>query len=295
MDLKNFSAALSQIAEEKGLSPEKIIETIEQALAAAYKKDYGKKGQVIRAKLNPTSGEAEFWQVKLAVDKDMIYSEEEIEELRPEKTKDGKIVFVADKIVSTLTKNKERPVVFASTVAPQRMEGYELRMRGMVFEIAEGNVDIEATKALFHSTFKLDNTLSAAPDSINIVIEKMIINYHAALFKLVDALLEEQRNEEALREIQFAKSFPEVECIVGYVPVKEAAIQYKLKDQVKGDAILEELLDKRKNATIINMVAETYYENDRKEHAIAVLADWLKEHPDDKEILKKLSEYGEEE
>jgi N utilization substance protein A len=82
MDLKDFSSALSQIVEEKGLPPEKIIETIEQALAAAYKKDYGKKGQNIKAKLNPVSGQVDFWQIKLVVDKDMIYSEEELEELK---------------------------------------------------------------------------------------------------------------------------------------------------------------------------------------------------------------------
>lgn len=44
MDLKNFASAIAQIGEEKGIPPEKVIESIEQALAAAYKKDYGEKG-----------------------------------------------------------------------------------------------------------------------------------------------------------------------------------------------------------------------------------------------------------
>jgi N utilization substance protein A len=82
MDLKNFTSAITQIAEEKGLPKEKIIETIEQALAAAYKKDYGKKGQVIKAKLDSVSGKVDFWQVKLVVDKNMIYSEEELAQLK---------------------------------------------------------------------------------------------------------------------------------------------------------------------------------------------------------------------
>ncbi len=92
-----FTSAIAQIAEEKGLSSEKIIETIEQALAAAYKKDYGKKGQVIKAKLNPESGEVKFWQVKLVADKDMIYSEKELVELKEKKEGEKKIRFNPEK------------------------------------------------------------------------------------------------------------------------------------------------------------------------------------------------------
>ncbi len=80
MNLKDFTSAIAQIAEEKGLPKEKIIETIEQALAAAYKKDYGKKGQIIRAKLDPTTGQVKFWQIRLVVDENMIYSEKELKE-----------------------------------------------------------------------------------------------------------------------------------------------------------------------------------------------------------------------
>ena len=82
MDIKNFTSAITQIAEEKGISPEKVFETIEMAIAAAYKKDYGKKGQVIKAKLEPKTGELKFWQVKLVVNESMIYSEKELEEMK---------------------------------------------------------------------------------------------------------------------------------------------------------------------------------------------------------------------
>ena len=78
LDIKNFNAALDQLASEKGISKEKILETIDMALAAAYKRDYGKKTQLIRAKFDIATGKAEFWQVKLVVDESMIKSEEEI-------------------------------------------------------------------------------------------------------------------------------------------------------------------------------------------------------------------------
>ncbi len=82
MDLKNLNLLVNHISEEKGLAKERVFEMVEQALAAAYKKEYGKKGQVIKAKLDPKTGKEEFWQVKLVVDEDMIYSEAELEELK---------------------------------------------------------------------------------------------------------------------------------------------------------------------------------------------------------------------
>ncbi|KKT42120.1 MAG: NusA antitermination factor [Candidatus Giovannonibacteria bacterium GW2011_GWA2_44_13b] len=78
LDLKNLNAALDQLAQDKGISKEKILETIEMALAAAYKKDYGKKTQIVRSKFDTSTGSATFWQVKTVVDESMIKSVEEI-------------------------------------------------------------------------------------------------------------------------------------------------------------------------------------------------------------------------
>src|SRR3989344_3767018 len=76
-DLKTFQAAIEQLEAERGISKEKIIETIEMALAAAYKKDYGKRGQIIRAKFDSSSGKTDFWQVKIVVDESMLKPEED--------------------------------------------------------------------------------------------------------------------------------------------------------------------------------------------------------------------------
>lgn len=79
MDPKQFLTAIAQIAEEKGISQEQIIETIEMAIAAAYKKDYGQKGQNIRIKFNPETGEFKVFQVYLVVDESMLKEEEPAE------------------------------------------------------------------------------------------------------------------------------------------------------------------------------------------------------------------------
>ncbi len=78
MDLRTFGQAIRELAEEKGVAETKVVETIELAIAAAYKKDYGKKGQIIRARFNSESGDLRFSQVKIVVDETMIKSEEEI-------------------------------------------------------------------------------------------------------------------------------------------------------------------------------------------------------------------------
>ncbi len=61
-------SAVKQIVEEKGISEQNVLETIEAAIAAAYKRDYGKKGQIIRAKLNSESGIVEIMQVHYVVE-----------------------------------------------------------------------------------------------------------------------------------------------------------------------------------------------------------------------------------
>lgn len=81
MDLKTIISSIAQIAEEKGILKEKVLKVMEQALAAAYKKEHGKKGQKIEASLNAKTGKLKFWQVKEVVDESMIYSGEELQEL----------------------------------------------------------------------------------------------------------------------------------------------------------------------------------------------------------------------
>ena len=78
-----------EIAEERGIPQERVIKIIAEAIASAYKKEYGKKRQKIIAKLNSKTGDVKFWQVKQVVSQDMILSEQEIEDLKEK----GKPVF----------------------------------------------------------------------------------------------------------------------------------------------------------------------------------------------------------
>lgn len=67
-DLKILKTTIEQIEEEKKIPAPTLWDAIEQALAAAYKKDYGKKGQVIRSKIDQDTGSVIFTQIKTVVD-----------------------------------------------------------------------------------------------------------------------------------------------------------------------------------------------------------------------------------
>ena len=90
-DLKTLQETLEQIEKEKGISRDILISAVEQALAAAYKKDYGLKGQVIRSHFNPETGDLEFYQVKTVVDDTMVLPplEEGEEEKELEEKEEG--------------------------------------------------------------------------------------------------------------------------------------------------------------------------------------------------------------
>ena len=68
LDVKQFLVAIKQIAEEKVIPEGSGLETVQAAIAAAYKRDYGKKGQIVRAKLDPETGDIKVSQVHYVVE-----------------------------------------------------------------------------------------------------------------------------------------------------------------------------------------------------------------------------------
>ncbi len=71
-DLKTINLVLEQLKEERGIPPEKVIEAIEAALATAYRKEFGKRGQIVRAQFDLSTGSVDFFQVKIIVDPEKI-------------------------------------------------------------------------------------------------------------------------------------------------------------------------------------------------------------------------------
>src|ERR1035437_3239467 len=84
IDLKVINSVVEQMEQERGIPKAKMLEAIEMALATAYKKEYGKRGQVIKAKIDLASGKMEFIQTKTVVDKDSVVIREEKEDAEAE-------------------------------------------------------------------------------------------------------------------------------------------------------------------------------------------------------------------
>ena len=80
-DLKVIHSVLDQMEQERGIPKEKIIDAIEMALATAYKKEYGKRGQIVRAKFDLNTGKTDFFQVKIVVDDTRVIDVPEDEEV----------------------------------------------------------------------------------------------------------------------------------------------------------------------------------------------------------------------
>mgnify|MGYP001608594999 CR=1 FL=1 len=79
-DLKVINSVLGELEEVRGIPRASIIEAIEAALATAYKKEYGKKGQIIRTTFDAHTGETHFFQVKIVVDDSRVIFPDEAEE-----------------------------------------------------------------------------------------------------------------------------------------------------------------------------------------------------------------------
>jgi transcription termination/antitermination protein NusA len=68
LDIKQLALALKAIAEEKNLPEDVVQEVVEQALAAAYRRDYGDREQEVRVNMNLNSGEVDAYITKEVVE-----------------------------------------------------------------------------------------------------------------------------------------------------------------------------------------------------------------------------------
>ena len=84
LDIKELTKALKQVADEKGLQPEAVMEAVEAALAAAYKREYGQRSEVIKCTIDQKLGALKFERLKTVVDETTVrfVSEEEMAEER---------------------------------------------------------------------------------------------------------------------------------------------------------------------------------------------------------------------
>lgn len=129
----SFGAAIDQLVAEKGISKEKVLDTIEAALAAAFRKDFGQRGQDIRAEFDENTGQARIFkvitvvedeafeneaaQLKLADaqknDPDSTIGKEYVEEVTPQDPHYGRVAAqTAKQVIIQRIREAERAAIF---------------------------------------------------------------------------------------------------------------------------------------------------------------------------------------
>lgn len=128
-----FMAAIDEICNEKGLKKETIIEAVEAALAAAYRKDYGKPKQIIRAKIDEVTGGTSMFRVF-----EIFETEEEVEEKEQQLTlseakKLDKKAKIGGEVLIPLPKEEEFGRIAAQTAKQVIIQRIREAERDMLF------------------------------------------------------------------------------------------------------------------------------------------------------------------
>lgn len=103
MDFKQLATAITAIAEEKNLPEDTVKQVVEQALAAAYRRDYGEREQEVRVEMNLHTGEVDAYVSKEVVervgDDEFEISIEDAQKLKKDAAK-GDFVEIHEKVES---------------------------------------------------------------------------------------------------------------------------------------------------------------------------------------------------
>lgn len=130
MALSPFMAAINQVSDEKGLDMEIVFGTVEQAIAAAYRKDYGKPKQLIRVIMNREIGKFEIFQILNVVD-EVENDEQEVNITAASKFKKG--AKVGDEIVIPLPYHDEFGRIAAQTAKQVIIQRLKEAERDVIF------------------------------------------------------------------------------------------------------------------------------------------------------------------
>jgi len=84
--MNTILSAIEEICQEKKLSKEQVLEAIEQALASAYRKDFGNKLQNLKVIFEPESGQMKVFDEKIVVE-DFVEEEEKEQDTEDQEDK----------------------------------------------------------------------------------------------------------------------------------------------------------------------------------------------------------------
>ncbi|MDR2063981.1 MAG: transcription termination factor NusA [Candidatus Nomurabacteria bacterium] len=138
LDLKQMGALSKVVAEEKNLTEEAVIDIIEQAVAAAWRRDNGEREQNVRAVLNLNTGEATVYVMREVIEEGLAYNPAtEIPESEAKKLKkDAKIGDIVEESFTVTTLGR----VASQTAKQVMMQKLREAEREAVFVLFEDKI-----------------------------------------------------------------------------------------------------------------------------------------------------------
>ena len=248
-DLKALNAVFEQLEEERGLPRQKLIEAVEASLASAYKKEYGKKGQMIHASFNPEDGSTKFWQTKKIVDTSLVIMPEEDEstlspeDIRPRFNSEHHITLedakflkkdaqIDEEIIFPLEDKTDFGRIAAQTAKQVIIQKIRETERGIVMEQyaeQEGKIVTGTVERMDRGEIivNLGRTLASLPYNEQIHSERFHQGdrIHAFLFRVNpdsrDSFLQLSRSHPKFLAALFEQEVPEIQA--GSVEIKAIA------------------------------------------------------------------------
>ncbi len=136
LDVKQMVLALKTLAEEKNLPEEIVQEAVEQALAAAWRRDYGERDQNVRSTININTGEVDVYVMHEVVEE----VEEEASQLTVEQAQKRKKDAVVGDVLEAHHKAETFGRVAAQTAKQVILQRLREAEREIVMEEYEGKI-----------------------------------------------------------------------------------------------------------------------------------------------------------
>ena len=196
---------------------------------------------------------------------------------------------IGNDFIKLLVKNTSRPVTFAITVSNPEIFTENLRLRGLVYEVGRGDINIAVTDSLIHQVFRYDVIRSLPPDSFTGAVKRILKNYQALILRAAYYFKENGMKERALKETDFVLSLPFVSPMVWFGRARILEEMGKKTLAVKSyEKVLESNPD---DWEVILASSKPLIKLGKKEVVFKAVSFYLSRHPEDKravELLKSL-------
>lgn len=228
INVKQLTAAVRVIAEEKNLPEETVLEVIEQAIAAAWRRDHGDRDQIVRSEIDTNTGDATIFIGKRVVEEvENDINEISLEDARKEK-KDAELEDLIERSEKATTFGRVAAQT-AKQVVLQRLREAEREVVSAAYEDKIGTVVSGTVQRVEPRVVRVDlgQATGILPASEQIPEEYYSVgNRVKVLIKEIERgnrgpqLILSRSNEEFIRHL-FSQEVPEIET--GAVEIKGIA------------------------------------------------------------------------